>query len=357
MTRLRIAVVGTGALGRHHARILSELDQVELVAVADTNAAAGQQVADGCGTRWVADFRELVELVDAAVIAVTTSAHAAVAAEFLCRGAPVLVEKPICPTLDEARRLVALAAAHQALLQVGHIERFNPAFRAALPGIGSPRYVRSERYSNYTFRSTDIGVVHDMMIHDLDLVQSIVQSEVERVEAFGITIMGGHEDSVQARVVFANGCVADFSASRVSPAARRTMQTWSDAGCTHLDLGAREVTHYAPGEMLKYGTPPVERARLPQADIEQLKSDVFGAFVKINRPTVRPCDQLTEELLAFIDCVRRGVAPIVDGNEALKSMELADRILKAAGLHRWDAHRSGIIGPATENPQPRRLAG
>lgn len=357
MTRLRMAVVGTGALGRHHARILSGLEQVELVAVADTNAVAGQEVASKCATRWVADHREITARVDAVVVAVPTFAHRAVAGDFLRCGVPVLVEKPICSTLDEAKQLVELAGQRAAVLQVGHIERFNPAFRAALPILGCPKYIRSERFSTYTFRSTDIGVVHDMMIHDLDLVQSIVRAEVERVEAFGITIMGGHEDSVQARVVFEDGCVADFSTSRVSPIARRTMQVWSDAGCSHLDLGSRDVTHFTAGEPLKFGTPPVERARQPQADLEQLKSDVFGTFVRVSRPTVRPCDQLTDELLSFIECVRTGGSPVVDGREALKSMELADRILNSAASHRWDAHRKGIVGPTTEIPQPRRLAG
>lgn len=357
MTRMRMAVIGTGALGRHHARILSQLDQVELVAVVDVNPVAGQDVAAKCGARWVTDHREISTEIDATVVAVPTVAHSAVAGDLLSRHVPVLVEKPLCATLDEARRLVELAERHATLLQVGHIERFNPAFQAALPCLGEPKYIRAERCSTYTFRSTDIGVVHDMMIHDLDLVQSIVRAEVDRVEAFGISVMGGHEDCLQARVVFANGCIADFTASRVNPVPIRKLQVWSDTGCTQLDLGAREVTHYAPGEALKFGTPPVERARQPQADIERLKADVFGSLIKVHKPTVKPGDQLTAELLSFIDCVQTGSRPLVSGAEALISMELADRILQSAACHPWDSRRSGIIGPQAEFTLPQRRAG
>lgn len=357
MSKLRVAVIGTGALGRHHARIVSQLEQAELVAVVDVNPTAGQAVAAQCGARWVADHSEIVASIEAAVVAVPTFAHRQVAGDLLSRNIPVLVEKPLCATLDDAQQLVELSEQNSTLLQVGHIERFNPAFQAALPCLGEPKYIRSERCSTYTFRSTDIGVVHDMMIHDLDLVHSIVRAGVERIEAFGISVMGGHEDCLQARVVFSNGCIADFNASRVSPVATRALQIWSAAGCTQIDLGARDVTHYAPSETLQFGTPPNERARQPQADIERLKSEVFGGFIKVAKPVIQPCDQLTAELLSFIDCVKLGKRPLVDGREALASMELADQILRAAAGHPWGNQQHGILGPASGRVVPQRRAG
>ncbi|MSR57345.1 MAG: Gfo/Idh/MocA family oxidoreductase [Planctomycetaceae bacterium] len=328
MTSLRMGVVGTGALGRHHARILAEMADVELTAVADVNAVVGAEVAQRCHTEWVADYRDLVGRVDGVVVAVPTQGHFAVAGEFLRNGIDVLVEKPIAASLEQAEHLVEWAAANGAILQVGHIERFNPAFVAARNYLDAPRYIRAQRYSPYSFRSTDIGVVHDMMIHDIDLVCSLVSAPVERVEAFGIAILGGHEDCVQARVTFADGCIADLSANRVSPITRRDMQVWSAGGCAHLDFAARETVVYLPSPMLHYGMPLVERAREPGADLDQLKSDVFGKYIKSHRPAVTPRDQLTEELLAFAESIRTRRRPLVGGVEATLAMSIAARIIE-----------------------------
>ncbi|MBW3540497.1 MAG: Gfo/Idh/MocA family oxidoreductase [Planctomycetes bacterium] len=223
MSSIRVGVVGVGALGRHHARILAGLEGVELVAVADSREDVGRRVAADCGTRWVSDYRELIGEIDACSIAVPTRAHFAVAAEFLRRGVPAMVEKPLAADLEEAQWLVRLAEGTGSVLQVGHVERFNPAFETAAALCGTPKYIRAERVSPYAFRSTDIGAVHDLMIHDLDLILSLVESPLERVEAFGISVLGGHEDCAQARLVFADGCIADVTANRVCPSAKRTM--------------------------------------------------------------------------------------------------------------------------------------
>lgn len=354
MKALRAAVVGTGALGRHHARILSELPGVELTAVADTNAAAGAEVAARCRTRCVADYHELVDQVDAVVVAVPTRWHHTVAGEFLRNGVHALVEKPIALSLEQAEELVELARAHDAILQVGHIERFNPALVAAAPHLGRPRYIRSERYSPYAFRSTDIGVVLDVMIHDIDLVLSLVQEAPQRVEAFGVSILGEHEDCVQARLTFPGGCIADLSANRVSPAVRRDMQVWSADGCAHLDFAARETVLYAPSPTLRYGVSPLERAREPGTNLEQLRSEVFGTYIKLHRPTVVPRDQLTEELTAFVDCIQQGRAPLVGGAQAVEAMAAAEWILDQVAAHRWEP---GSVGPFPQISSARKLAG
>src|SRR5262245_20812569 len=190
---LRMAVVGTGALGRHHARILSQLPGVALVAVADTNAAAAAETAEHCRTRPTTDYRELLPEVEAVVVAVPTTSHHRVAGDFLDAGVDVFVEKPIASRVEEARELVDLAARRGALLQVGHVERYNPALLAARPFLADPKYVRAERLAPFSFRSTDIGVVHDLMIHDLDLVLDLVAAPVADVQAFGASILGGQE--------------------------------------------------------------------------------------------------------------------------------------------------------------------
>lgn len=345
MQSLRLAVVGTGALGRHHARILSGMDGVQLVGVADVNAASGQAVAEGCRTRWVADYRELLGEVDAVVVAVPTFAHREVAGECLERRISALVEKPIASNVAQAEELVALAEAHGTLLQVGHVERFNPAWTTAAKLVGDPLYIRSERFSTYAFRSMDIGVVHDVMIHDLDLVLSVVNAPVTEVEAFGTTLVGGHEDCVNARLTFENGCIADVCANRVSPVMRRAMQVWGVDGCTSIDFGTREVVHFAQSETLRHGSPLPARAQQPGADIDQMKKDLFGTYLRVERPDVPQADALTGELVEFVDCVRTGRRPQVTGQAALEAMRVADRVLQA-----MDAHRRQVFAKRSGSP-------
>lgn len=353
---LRMAVIGTGALGQHHARILSQMPGVDLVAVADTRADIGRTVAQNCKTRWVGDYRNLFGEVDAVSIVVPTFAHFPVASEFLKRGIPVLLEKPLALNADEGRILVKLAQKYDALLQVGHIERFNPATIAARPLCRDPKYIRCERLSAYPFRSMDIGVVHDLMIHDIDLVLSLVDAPLERVESFGIGMMGGgHEDAVQSRLYFESGCIADLSASRISPVTRRTMQVWSATGCVNIDFSKPEVVHLAPGPSLQDGPSPVEIAQQPGADINQLKQDVFSEFIKVATLPVQPHDNLTQELSQFVHCVKRGDQPWVDGQQALQAMIVAGRVLDGVARHQWEGHAAGLVGPFARRREFRKV--
>lgn len=353
MPRSRLAVVGVGALGRHHARILSENPHVELVAVADSRAEQGQDIAAKCRTRWVADYRELLSCngIDAVSVVVPTVAHREVAGAFLNAGIPVLVEKPLAANASQAEELVELASCRGVLLQVGHIERFNPAFQAARPLIIEPKYIRAERTSGYTFRSTDIGVVHDLMIHDIDLVLSLVRSPLRSVEAFGTTVIGGHEDVAQARLRFENGCIADLTASRISPTTARSLQTWAADGCVTCDLHTREVKRFAPSDALRFGPAPLDMASQSGADIEQLKKDIFGHFVAVETVPVNATgpDALTQELTEFVDCVQNQREPHVDGEQALQSMIVAEAVLKCLAAHCWN----GGIPNATESPKRR----
>jgi predicted dehydrogenase len=350
-----MAVIGVGALGRHHARILSELPEVELVAVADNRIEQGRDIASKCRSRWVADYRELVDadVVDAVSVVVPTTAHRTVAGDFLAAGIPVLVEKPLAATVLEARALADLAKEHQTLLQVGHIERFNPAFQAARTTINQPKFIRAERTSTFTFRSTDIGVVHDLMIHDIDLVLALVQnSPLRSVEAFGVTVMGGHEDAVQARLRFENGCIADLTASRISPTATRFLQAWSRRGCVTCDLNSREVKLFAQSDALRFGPSPLDLVRQPGADVEQLKKDVFGRFVRVADVPVDGTgpDALTRELNEFVECVRNRRRPEVDGDQGLAAMLVAEQVLHSVAKHQWDGRSDGAIGPTPSEP-------
>ncbi|MFM9964150.1 MAG: Gfo/Idh/MocA family oxidoreductase [Planctomycetaceae bacterium] len=337
MSSLRMAVIGVGALGRHHARIVSQIPGVELIAVADPNQAQGEKVAEAAKTKWVADHRVLIDDVDAVTIAVPTGFHFRVASDFLENGIHSLVEKPLAADLSEAMLLVQLADQTGATLQVGHVERFNPAFQLIRERCDSPRYIRSERLSPFSFRSTDIGVVHDMLIHDLDLILSLVRSRVSRVEAFGFSLMSEHEDAVQARLIFENGCLADLSASRIHPTTRRAATIWTATSCLDVDFGSREVTSYTPSARLSHGLTPVQQARLPGADIEQLKQDVFGSMIEVHKETPAPQDALTAEILEFVDCVRTGSTPTVTGAVALEALTIAERILGVLATQRLNS--------------------
>lgn len=357
MNRLRLAVIGTGALGRHHARILAAQPDIELTAVVDKSAENGNRVAEACGTRWASDPAEVLDLVDAAVIAVPTRAHRPVAEQFLERGIPVLVEKPLAADLDDARALVELADRRGVPLQVGHVERFNPATVAAKALCGVPKYVRSERLSPFSFRSTDIGVVHDLMIHDLDLLLDLVGAPVVSVEALGLALMGPGEDVVQARIRFATGCIADLTASRISPQPRRAMQIWSAAGAVTVDFTTREVQRFSPTAAFPAGPTPVELAGRPGADLERLKQQVFGEWIECRRADVPADDALTAELRSFLDAVRTGSAPEVDGHQALAALELADRVVRSVAAHAWNGVEEGPTGPHVATREPLRRAG
>ena len=358
MPRPRLAVIGVGALGRHHARILSQMADVELVAVVDSREAPGRDVAAKCNTNWRPDYQELLteRRVDAVSVVVPTVAHRKIAGDFLAAGIPVLVEKPLAANVEQARELLEMARRQGTLLQVGHIERFNPAFQAASRRIVDPKYIRAERTSAFTFRSTDIGVVHDLMIHDIDLVLSLVNSPLKLAEAFGVTVMGGHEDAVQARLKFANGCIADLTASRISPSVSRSLQAWSAQGCVTCDLHSRDVRHYGISDSLRNGPSPLTLAAQPGADLEQLKNAVFGQFVEVEALTVEAGgpDALTCELTEFVDCLKTGRPPHVDGMQGLAAMQVADEVLNSIARHCWDGSAPGQLG--SDSGASRRAA-
>lgn len=345
MQDLKFAVIGVGALGRHHARILSNMDGVQLVAVADPNEQQGRSVAESCGCEWTHDHRTLLQRVDAASIVVPTSLHRRVATDFLSRSIPVLVEKPLAATVADGRALVDLAAEHRIPLQVGHVERFNPAFEQLAELAGSPRYIRAERLSPYAFRSMDIGAVHDLMIHDIDLALRLTGSRVTGVDAFGICIVGGQEDCVQARLTFENGCRADLVANRVCPTASRKLQVWSDTGCVDADLHQRRVTAFQPGAALLAGELPFHLAMQPDADIALLKEQIFGRFIQTLQSDVSEADALTAELSSFAAAVRSNRTPVVDGKQALAALEVAEQVVTAIREHGWDGAAGSRIGP------------
>jgi predicted dehydrogenase len=333
-----MAVVGVGHLGKEHARILAGLEAVELVGVADINAEQARAVADRLGTQPFNDYRPLLDRVDAVSVVVPTSEHFTVASECLARGLPVLVEKPLAATLEEAEALVELAERQRVPLQVGHIERFNPAFEELLARPLQPRFVACQRVGPFSGRSADVGVVLDLMIHDLDLLLALVRSPVRRVEAVGVSLFGVPEDVANARLHFVNGCVADVTASRASPAPQRAMHVWAPEGYARVDFRTRRLTLVQPSAQLR-------RRGLDSGSLARLREELFGRHLEVRELDLEQGDQLTRELQDFVRCVRSGEEPRVGGTAGLNAMALASRVLDSLRSHAWDGWGQGPTGP------------
>lgn len=355
MDAMKVAVIGVGALGRHHARILASLDGVELVGVADANMAQARQIAEQHQCVAVSNYRELLPLVEAVSIAAPTFLHHEIATDCLEMGLPILVEKPLANTIEAARELVEHAEATGRVLAVGHVERFNPAYQMVKEIAGRPRYIRTERVSPFAFRSMDIGVVHDLMIHDLDLVLDLTGSRVARVEAFGASLLGRQEDVATARLSFENGCIADLVVNRVNPFPSRTIQVWSETGCTSADLTSRQVSRISPSRELRLGNGPLARLAHPGARIEEMKQEMFGRDFVMEQLEVSDADALTAELSNFIECCRTERTPRVDGSAALAALAVADRVLNCIARHQWDGHAGGLSGPMAWWPAPGEM--
>jgi predicted dehydrogenase len=357
---LRIAVVGAGHLGCFHAKLAKELEGVELVAVVDPIEEAAARVARECGTSAFADVEQLTDQIDAAIVATPTRFHHAVGCKLLRRGIHVLMEKPLALNLAECDELVRLAAQNRCVLQVGHIERFNPALDQALPYMREPKYLEAERYSGYTFRSTDIGVVLDLMIHDLDVVMTLVGAPVTDVSAFGLALIGRHEDMARARLHFANGTIADLSASRVSYQAKRQMQVWSSSGHVNIDFATRSAVVAQPAAILRDGS--FDPEQLPLAEKARLKDRVFEELIPLRRLEAGATNALLEEQRDFVAAIRTGRQPRVSGRQAREVIAVAERILASIANHRWrvDSHHAGSgrpMGDLLPASQPDILRG
>jgi len=327
MKRLRVAVIGVGHLGKDHARILAGMPEVELVGVADVNHEQAQHIARQYRTQAYSDYWPLLNLVEAASIVVPTTFHLAVAGEFLKRGIPLLVEKPLARSVAEAKELVDLAQANGALLQVGHIERFNPAYEELRSRPLHPTLIRAQRLGPFTGRSTDVGVVLDLMIHDLDLLLDLAGSMVQSVDASGLSVFGGHEDVASARLQFANGCVAEVAASRASPTSSRQMQLWGPEGFAECDFAARKLTLVQASEQVRrHGLDP---ARLDPASRARIREELFTRHMEVMSIDGKAQDQLSCELQEFVTSVRTGKSPRCSGQDGLAAISLAERILKS----------------------------
>lgn len=343
MRPIRVAVVGSGHLGKIHAKLASGLEGFELAAVVDPLETAGAAVAEQYGVPHYGNVSEILGRVDAAVVATPTQSHCEVAAQLLAADIHVLVEKPITLSLDEADDLIALAEQAGRVLQVGHVERFNPAFRAAQSHIDRPRYIEATRQSGYTFRSIDVGVTLDLMIHDIDLILSLTASPVVDVQALGLTVFGPHEDIVQARLQFQNGCVANLTASRASFEPSRKMRIFSDSGFVGVDFAERKLQCIAAHQSLAGGVQKVHR----MADDEkaQVRDGLFETVLPLQQAEIPATNAIEDELCEFATCIHRGEVPTVDGHAGREALAVALRVVEQIERHQWHDEDQTIVGP------------
>ncbi|WP_062261629.1 Gfo/Idh/MocA family protein [Endozoicomonas arenosclerae] len=302
---LRTAVVGTGYLGKFHAHKYAMLPECQLVGVADINEDSGRFVANECGTEFFPDYQQLVGRVDAVSVAVPTILHHKISKDFLSAGVHVLVEKPITTNLDEAYELVQIAREQELILQVGCLERFNEALSGVGPLLNEPRFIESHRLAGFKPRSMDINVVMDLMIHDLDIILSLVNKPLIDVVANGTSVLSDFVDIAQARLTFSGGCVANITASRISQKSKRKMHIFQEKSCICIDFQSLNMSHFykGDGEMFP-GIPNIECDELSYKD----------------------SDSLRREIEDFLHCVRHSKAPRVSGEDGHRALELATRI-------------------------------
>jgi predicted dehydrogenase len=345
MKKLKIAVIGAGRLGGFHAQKLAKMPDVELAGIVDPIPESRRRVAAECLCPEFADHLSLLGRIDAAVIASPTACHCQLAKEFLQANAHLLVEKPLCLGSRQADDLVALAKKRKLVLQVGHVERFNPAFSASLSHLGDPKYIETVRTSPFTFRSTDVGAVLDLMIHDLDLVLSIVHARVQKVEAVGLAVVGKDEDVANARIQFQNGCAANLTVSRVSREAVRRMKVWSSQAFTDIDFAARTSTIVRPSETLRQGAFHLDG--LSPSQVEEHRRTFAADHLPCEQLQFEAVDALALEVSDFVDAIRTPRQPLVDGQAGRNAVALAETILDRIRVN-WAA----APVHATAEPQP-----
>ncbi|MDQ6764992.1 MAG: Gfo/Idh/MocA family oxidoreductase [Verrucomicrobiota bacterium] len=300
MNRPRVGVVGVGHIGKNHARLYADIDQAEFTAIFDTDGGKARELAQEFGVIACESLDDFATRVDAASVATPTNSHFEVARQLLKAGKHLLIEKPIAENTADASALAELAAERQLILQVGHVERFNPVLSALEERLTRPRFIEAHRLSPYPNRSTDIGVVLDLMIHDLEIILHLVRSPVETIDAVGVPVLSRGEDIANARLRFADGCVANITSSRISPERMRKIRVFQEDAYLSLDYQNQS------GEIYRRSATGIDRSE-----------------VEIERE-----EPLRRQLLSFIECAATGRAPKVSGLQATAALELAVEITK-----------------------------
>jgi len=333
-----VAVIGVGRMGRHHARTYKNLALTRLDAVVDFDAERAETIADEYGCKAFRSVEEMIEAcpdIRAATVAVPTKYHAASAYPLLDKGIACLIEKPIAGSVQQAKEIADYAQHHGCVLQVGHTERFNPAVRAVSAMDITPRFIEVTRVSPMTFRSLDVGVVMDMMIHDLDIVLSFARSPIKTVDATGIAVLGEHEDIANARIVFESGCVANLTASRVALKTARTLRLFSESAYVSLNYANRSGIVVKRSDNLE----ALERVRKQIAKGADLSDTDYHELIQLDDLSMDlpdgQDDPLTAQLISFLDAARLGDAPKVTAKDGYEAIAAAERVIEKINAHQW----------------------
>jgi predicted dehydrogenase len=300
--KLRTAVVGVGYLGAFHAEKYAMLPNSELVAVVDIDLERAESVAVRLGTKAFTNHRDILEMVDAVSVSVPTQYHFEVAKDFLQQGIGILLEKPITTTLEEADELIRMARETGAVLQVGHLERFNPVVMALVGILKEPRFIESIRIAPFKPRGTDVNVVLDLMIHDIDIIQNLINSPIVRIDSIGAPVFTEEEDIANARIQFENGCVANVTASRISLKSERRMRIFQSDAYITLDFQNKKIAVFRKGEGEIF--PGIPNVAIDQRQLEQ-------------------GDVLKTEIESFLESVANGTKPVVTGEDGRRALETA----------------------------------
>ncbi|MGV3531092.1 MAG: Gfo/Idh/MocA family oxidoreductase [Chthoniobacteraceae bacterium] len=319
--RPRVGVVGTGHIGRNHARLFADLAGPDFVAICDSNQATAGEIAGLYGAKACTGLEEFAGLIDAATIATPTPSHFEIAKFLLERGKHVLIEKPITETTADAKVLAAIAHERGLVLQVGHVERFNPVLGAIESRLTQPRFIESHRLSPYPNRSTEIGVVLDLMIHDLEIILHLVRSPVQSVDAVGVPVLSSREDIANARLRFENGCVANITVSRVSPERLRKIRVFQEDAYLSLDYQGQAGFIYRLAEGHEHESSLLKK--LFAGSTSAIVSEFAGKKIVREPVEIEKGEPLRRELAAFLECAHSGAQPKVSGFEATAALELA----------------------------------
>lgn len=351
--RLPVAVIGAGHMGKHHVRVYQQVAGARLVAVVDADIERAKALAEPIGARYGTSLTPELGDIAAVTIATPTMHHLAVARPLIERGVSVLIEKPLAPTLEEAEQIAALGQKHGVIVAVGHTERFNPAVRAVERLGVKPKFVETHRISPFTFRSADVGVVFDMMIHDIDILLSLVQSDVARVDAVGVNVIGLHEDIANARVNFRNGAVANLTASRLALKTERKLRVFAEDAYVSLDYQKKVGIAITRDKNMNI----IDFARERKIEsLSQLAGVDFGKMVQVEPLTIEDKDALHSELDTFVECVRLKKRPPVSAEDGVAAVRLAQQIVAAVKEHRWDGVDGARVGLDADIVTRRQVA-
>ena len=313
VTKVRCGVAGVGSLGQHHARIYAGLAGAELVGIYESSDARAQEICARHGCRRFATLEELGAACDAVSVVVPTDRHAEVALPLLARGAHLLIEKPLCASLEEAEQVLAAAQAANRIVQVGHVEHFNPVMSFLEKEINQPRYITAERLAPYQTRGTEVGVVLDLMIHDIGIVLALVKSPLQRIDSVGVTVLSKSEDIANARLVFANGCVANLSASRMSTKKAREIRVFQEDAYLSLDFMNQKGHLVRKSAIVAYGL---------KMKVGLVKAGDPGA-VPVEEIPIEKGEPLALELAHFVESVARAKQPKVGAALGKSALEVA----------------------------------